>query len=611
MPYITIKIANAGTPLTTGGQSSVGHMWFTLSNGPTSQSYGFAPDEQHHGNPFAPGQVYTTDDAVYSGAFSERIIEISDSQYNAIRDFASDPSAAGFSTRYNGITNSCIDFTWKALEAGGLNPSNYNGAVWPTWNRDYVQSVWDQAKRSGSVPRDWDIEISIDTEGRATVLPICRPPHGTTSSSVHDAWRAGLTPPRPPGDPLAIDLDGDGLETVGIGATPILFDHNADGIKTGTGWVKGDDAWLVLDRNGNGLIDSGRELFGVDTLITNPNGSVRAALDGFEALRTLDVGNGTPGSAGNADGVFNASDAAFTQMRLWQDLNQDGISQGSELFSLAQRNITSIGLTPTGGSTNLGNGNTVTGHSTVTYTNGSTIELDSVAVSTEASNLDLALNPFYREFTDAVPLTEAAQALPEMGGSGVVRDLREAMSLGNAAAAALVASVQAFAAGSTRAAQQAALDELLHDWAATEAISDRFDIEAVGQETRRFVVNGSSDAALQAQLARMIPVLEVFNGRTVDESGWASTTSTVNGQTIRTYTIASQQATSMLAAYDGLRSSVYSALAVQTRLKPYLDSVELVIDENDPHRRFVLDGDAATSVRLRAASNDSLWRIAV
>lgn len=59
-------------------------------------------------------------------------------------------------------------------------------------------------------------------------------------------------------DPLTLDLDGDGLETTGINPTsPILFDHDADGIKTATGWVKSDDAFLVLDRNGNGTIDSG------------------------------------------------------------------------------------------------------------------------------------------------------------------------------------------------------------------------------------------------------------------------------------------------------------------------------------------------------------------
>ena len=252
--------------------------------------------------------------------------------------------------------------------------------------------------------------------------------------SVNSNWRIAITPQRR--DPLAIDLDGDGIETIGIPAsgTPILFDHDADGVKTGTGWLKGDDAWLVLDRNGNGVIDTGRELFGADTLITvtetNPLTNVsqtvvRSASTGFEALRTLDTGNGTVGSAGYGDGVFNASDAAFTQVKLWQDLNQDGVSQGTELFSLGSKGITSIGLTATGGATDLGNGNTVTGQATVTRSNGSTTQIDSLDL--QASNLNLANNPFYRQFTNTIPLTEAAKALPEMGGSGW---LREAISLG-------------------------------------------------------------------------------------------------------------------------------------------------------------------------------------
>lgn len=176
--------------------------------------------------------------------------------------------------------------------------------------------------------------------------------------AVNTNWQSALTPPRR--DPLAIDLDGDGIETAGIPAsgTPILFDHDADGVKTGTGWLRPDDAWLVLDRNGNGTIDSGRELFGVDTLITveefglKPDGTLgltthtRTATSGFEALLSLDTGNGSAGSAGYRDGVFDASDAAFTSVRLWQDLNQDGVSQSNELFTLASRGVKSISLTP-------------------------------------------------------------------------------------------------------------------------------------------------------------------------------------------------------------------------------------------------------------------------
>jgi hypothetical protein len=97
-------------------------------------------------------------------------------------------------------------------------------------------------------------------------------------------------------DPLALDLDGDGIETVSANSG-ITFDFDGDGLKTGTGWVKGDDAFLVLDRNANGTIDTGKELFGVDTVKSNG----QKATDGFDALRDLDS---------NADGVFNAADAS-------------------------------------------------------------------------------------------------------------------------------------------------------------------------------------------------------------------------------------------------------------------------------------------------------------
>jgi hypothetical protein len=66
-------------------------------------------------------------------------------------------------------------------------------------------------------------------------------------------------------DPLALDLDSDGIETISAD-TGITFDFDGDGLKTGTGWVKGDDGLLVLDRNSNGSIDTGKELFGVDTI---------------------------------------------------------------------------------------------------------------------------------------------------------------------------------------------------------------------------------------------------------------------------------------------------------------------------------------------------------
>jgi Ca2+-binding RTX toxin-like protein len=419
---------------------------------------------------------------------------------------------------------------------------------------------------------------------------------------------------RPAGrDPLAIDLDGDGIETVGIGSNPVLFDHDANGVKTGTGWVKADDAWLVMDRDGNGSIDTGRELFGVDTQITTtqtvtlPDGSTqqvtttRMAGTGFEALASLDAD-----ANGVADGVFNSADVAYGQVRLWQDLNQDGISQAGELFTLAGKGIASIGLTPSTTTTNLGNGNSITGTATVTRTDGSTTAVDSVGVNTDgAGNLTLASNPFYREFTDTIPLTSTALALPEMGGSGWVRDLREAMSLGTAQSASLVAAAQQFSSGTTRTAQMASLDALISAWAntsgqpksvdATDAFLTSYPGPGVVQQTN--VPTAASEFAVGAPaLYQAINALEQFNARLALATWMVPTIASYpvydehhnligHGQYIAGYhvIIPPAQADALMQAYDSLRSSVYGALSVQTRLKPYLDTIDISIDATGLH----------------------------
>jgi Ca2+-binding RTX toxin-like protein len=128
--------------------------------------------------------------------------------------------------------------------------------------------------------------------------------------------------------PLALDLDGDGVETLAL-ADGVYFDHDGDGFAEKTGWIAPDDGLLALDRNGNGTIDSGAELFGDRTVLA---GGVQAA-DGFLALAELD---------GNRDGRIDAGDAAYAQLRIWRDLNRDGLSSADELSTLADLGIVSI-----------------------------------------------------------------------------------------------------------------------------------------------------------------------------------------------------------------------------------------------------------------------------
>ncbi|MBK7060664.1 MAG: hypothetical protein IPH51_09245 [Rubrivivax sp.] len=335
-------------------------------------------------------------------------------------------------------------------------------------------------------------------------------------------------------------------------------------------------------------------------------------------------------------------------------MNSDGLSQTGELQSLPQAGITSISLNVTPSSSNLGNGNAMTGTASVTRANGSTTQIDSVLM--QAGNLDLTNNPFYRDFTNTIPLSAAARALPDMGGSGALRDLREAMSSGTAQAAALTNQVLAFAAATTRSAQLAAIDGLLKAWALTgprldAAMTDKLEssypaylpvsgpldatdfADLYGLRMDRLGIPWRSEAEafrqapaigtwlpLAARLGAagyqadsyapdhggntqnnvfapsvrrplfldledaqgfvaMVVVLGAFNGegalsRFVEVVSWSPF------DAVYRFNFPAAATEALPLAYAALKDSVYGALVLQTRLRPYLDAVDLIIDQS-------------------------------
>jgi len=165
--------------------------------------------------------------------------------------------------------------------------------------------------------------------------------------------------------------------------------------------VAATDGMLVLNRNNNGIIDNGTELFGDSTALAAGGN----AADGFAALA---------GQDSNADGVINALDTNFASLKVWQDLNQDGVSQAGELKTLTELGIASLSVGKTLNSSLLANGNQIADLGRFVRTDGTTAVM---------ADVNLAADTFHRSFTDLIPATALSAALPDMQGSDRVQDM--------------------------------------------------------------------------------------------------------------------------------------------------------------------------------------------
>jgi len=237
-------------------------------------------------------------------------------------------------------------------------------------------------------------------------------------------WDAGVV------CPLAIDLNGNGIQTVSRANSTGTFDLFGSGTAVSSGWLSGDDGFLAIDRNGNGRIDDINELFGGAAVGT-----------GFAKLAAFDS---------NHDGVVNAADAEFGSLSVWKDVNGNHQTDAGELLTLAQAGVTSL----TVGYTSLpffdANGNLHLERSSVTLSNGHSADLTDVYFNVAASDAakagvtlptlqellrnDSAIDTLVGTSTSvAAPVTEVAVATAETGEA--LRKLATALAAEQAHAA--------------------------------------------------------------------------------------------------------------------------------------------------------------------------------
>lgn len=125
--------------------------------------------------------------------------------------------------------------------------------------------------------------------------------------------------------PVVLDLNGNGIEVIDKPISTANFDVDNSGFLKQTAWINTEDAFLTLDRNFNGVIDSGKEMFS--------NSTVSLERRGLGGMAWIDA---------NYDGKITSDDPVWNELRVWQDANGNAQQEILESFTLGELGITEL-----------------------------------------------------------------------------------------------------------------------------------------------------------------------------------------------------------------------------------------------------------------------------
>lgn len=246
--------------------------------------------------------------------------------------------------------------------------------------------------------------------------------------------------------PIVLDLDGNGIATRSV-ADGSFFDYDGNGFAERTGWATSGDGLLVRDLNGDGIINNGTELFGDRTLLK----SGETAANGFYALADLDD---------NRDGRLDSQDAAWSELRIWQDRNSDGITDAGELTTLDELGIAGIATGFSNTATTDSQGNQHLQQGWYTKTDGS---------SGRAEDIWFAVDLASTRNENPLELSDTLRALPELNGRGNVASLRQVMAQQAAGGSNRLHSlVEQFGTVTDPVARAALVTQIIYVWAGVE-----------------------------------------------------------------------------------------------------------------------------------------------
>ena len=372
-------------------------------------------------------------------------------------------------------------------------------------------------------------------------------------------------------DPLVLDLNGDSkISTINRNDSNSYFNHDGDNIKYRTSWIGKEDGILVIDKNGNGTIDNGNELFGNFT--TKNNGDM--ANNGFEALKDYDT---------NGDLIIDYRDDKFSELKIWQDLNSDGISQSGELKTLKEVGISRLNLSYDKTYKDLGDKNSITHIGSFLRNDGTTSSMVDVNFSVSSNKSKVLVDKKY---------IKNHETGLNIGGAGRVVDLAVSANMSDTLSKILKNYKQA----QTKEEQLNLLDNLLFEWAKVTGFNPNEEIKVIKttevnsifdlnlNEVTKIRVTPKQAKILREQISKgltnselinelnsiknKIKIVSAFTGKDLSKIPY------MGDDRLREFI------SNVNKTYDNLIDTTYKLLLGQTRLEPYIDLLDIDIDSD-------------------------------